>query len=462
VVAEANTVGAQSAARPIGFSDVVAKVRSAVVGVRAQVEEQTQDEGGANSDDQDTPLPRSWPFHQFFNRGEPREALPHSRLETAFGSGFFISPDRYAVTNNHVVENGRKLDITTDDGKTYKARIIGVDQETDVALIKVDGRSDFPFVKFTDSNPQIGDWVLAVGSPFGLGGTVTAGIVSARGRDIGVSAYDDFIQIDAPINKGNSGGPTFDVDGRLTGVNTAILSPSGGSIGIAFDIPANTVKLVVQQLRDRGVVTRGWIGVQIQPITPEIADSLELKSLEGVLVAEPQANGPAALAGIESGDVISAVDGNSVKDAHDLAGRVATVSPGSSIEVGLSRGGEPKIIKVTVGRPANAAAHAESRDWQSQVVPSRRTEGLGLTVAPARAAGAGSDGVVVTKVDPSRKAAETDIQTGDVITAIGGQTVNTPDDVNRALANARDQARRSVLLRVKSNGQAHFVAMPVG
>ncbi len=237
---------------------------------------------------------------------------------TGQGSGFFISADGFAVTNNHVVEKAESVEVTTDDGKTYTAKVIGTDPRTDLALIKVEGGS-FPYVNLAGAPPRIGDWVIAVGNPFGLGGTVTAGIVSARGRDIGASAYDDFIQIDAPVNKGNSGGPTFDTEGNVIGVNTAIFSPSGGSVGIAFAIPSDTVKSVVTQLKDHGSVTRGWIGVQIQPVTKDIADSLGLKKVIGALVAEPQADGPAKKAGIEAGDVITAVNGDEVKDARDLA-----------------------------------------------------------------------------------------------------------------------------------------------
>src|SRR5438270_8503566 len=231
------------------------------------------------------------------------------------------------------------VEITADDGKTYTAKVIGTDPRTDLAVIKVDGRSDFPFVKLADKAPRIGDWVLAVGNPFGLGGTVTAGIVSARGRDIGAGPYDDFIQIDAPVNKGNSGGPTFDVDGNVIGVNTAIFSPSGGSVGIAFAIPASSVQSVVGQLKDKGAVTRGWIGVQIQPVTPEIAESLGLKKAEGALVAEPQANGPAAKAGIESGDVITSVNGESVKDARELARTIGGFAPGAAEKLNVPETG---------------------------------------------------------------------------------------------------------------------------
>ena len=467
ITAEANTVDGQPSTRPTGFSDIVARVKPAVIGVRAQAQEQAL-EGDGDNDDQDSgdnrdsPGPRHSPFYEFFHRGQPEEGAPHSRLTTALGSGFCISADGYAVTNNHVVENGKKLAINTDDGKTYQARLVGTDRRTDVALIKVDGRSDFPFVKFADGFPRVGDWVLAVGKPFGLGGTVTAGIVSARGRQIGMSGYDDFIQIDAPVNQGNSGGPTFDVDGRVIGVNTAIFSPSGGFVGIAFDIPADVVKLIVQQLRDKGAVTRGWIGVQIQPMTPEIADSLELNNSEGVLVAETQSGGPAAVAGIESGDVIDTVDGTSVRDTHDLAKRIAALPPKSSSDIGIRRGAEQKTIKVIVGELPDATNGAVAEDSRPRVTPHRPAEGLGLTVASARVAGVGDDGVVVTQVDPSGKAADTDIRTGDVITAIGGEAVNNADDVNRALANAREKSKRSVLLRVKSSGQVRFVAIPVG
>src|SRR6201999_1051990 len=236
-------------------------------------------------------------MERFFRRfGGPDGLPPGLRggrrgggVVTGQGSGFFISADGFAVTNNHVVDGDDKVEVTTDDGKTFKAKVIGTDARTALALIKVEGGSDFPFTKLSDAKPRIGDWVLAVGNPFGLGGTVTAGIVSANGRDIGAGPYDDFIQIDAPVNRGNSGGPTFDVNGHVIGVNTAIFSPSGGNVGIAFAIPASTVRSVVAQLRDRGSVTRGWIGVQIQPVTAEIADSLNLKSTHGALVAEPQA-----------------------------------------------------------------------------------------------------------------------------------------------------------------------------
>ena len=277
------------------------------------------------------------------------------------GSGFFISADGYAVTNNHVVDHANSVQVTTDDGTIYTAKVIGTDPKTDLALIKVDGKTDFPFVTFASTPPKVGDWVVAVGNPFGLGGTVTAGIVSARGRDIGAGPYDDYVQIDAPINKGNSGGPAFDVDGNVIGVNTAIFSPSGGSVGIGFDIPADTAKMVVAQLKKDGRVTRGWIGVQIQPVTAGIADSLGLKKPQGAMVDEPQKDSPAAKAGIESGDVITAVNGTPVKDARDLARTIGMMAPDTTVKLDIIRGGQPKTISLTLGTDAERAAAGQGR-----------------------------------------------------------------------------------------------------
>src|SRR6516165_3648407 len=309
---------ADIAQRPAGFADLVEKVKPAVISVRVKVKAGSEMMGF----DGDMPFPKNSPMERFFrhfgmpdygmpnDEGTPdHQPKPHGQFVTGQGSGFFITADGYAVTNNHVVDTAKAVEITTDDGKTYDAKVIGTDPRTDLALIKVDGRSDFPFVKLADSTPRIGDWVVAVGNPFGLGGTVTAGIISARGRDIGSGPYDDYVQIDAPVNKGNSGGPTFDMDGNVIGVNTAIFSPSGGSVGIAFDIPAETVKTVVQQLKDKGHVTRGWIGVQIQPVTQTIADAIGLKNPAGALVAQVEPTSPAARSGIETGDVITSVNG---------------------------------------------------------------------------------------------------------------------------------------------------------
>jgi serine protease Do len=366
------------------------------------------------------------------------------------------------VTNNHVVDKAETVEVTTDDGKTHNAKVIGTDPRTDLALIKVEAKGDFSYVKLADKAPRIGDWVLAVGNPFGLGGTVTAGIVSARGRDIGAGPYDDFIQIDAPVNKGNSGGPTFDVDGNVIGVNTAIFSPSGGSVGIAFAIPASTVKSVVAQLKDKGSVSRGWIGVQIQPVTSEIAESLGLKAPEGALVADPQASGPAAKAGIQAGDVITAVNGTPVKDAKDLARQIGSMSPGASVKLTVWRKGEEKTFSLALGElPKERQARAETPD--SSGPSGSEVPKLGLTLAPAgQVAGSGSEGVVVTNVDPNGIASDQGFRTGDVILEVAGKKVANPGDVRSALSDASKDGKKTILMRVKSGDATKFVALRLG
>jgi serine protease Do len=382
---------------------------------------------------------------------------------TGQGSGFFISPDGYAVTNNHVVDGADKVEVTTDDGKTYTAKVIGTDPRTDVALIKVDGESDFPFAKLSESKARIGDWVLAVGNPFGLGGTVTAGIVSANGRDIGSGPYDDFIQIDAPVNKGNSGGPAFNMQGEVVGVNTAIYSPSGGSVGIAFSIPAPTVKNVIAQLKDKGSVSRGWIGVQIQPVTQDIADSMGLKKAEGALVADPQKDGPAAKAGIDSGDIITAVNGQSVKDARELARIIGGFAPGTTAKLDVLHKGKSKVVSLTLGQlPNTQEAKADIDVDRKGSTQGFEVPGLGMTVAPAdKVEGAGKEGVVVTKVDPKSAAADRGLKKGDVILEVAGKSVANPGDVREAIEAARTDKKSSVLMRLRSGDASHYVAVPL-
>jgi serine protease Do len=446
--------------RPVGFADIVAKVKPAVISVRVKIDKPA----GASLSEDDAPFPPGSPMERFFRRfGTPNggEGNGGHHMVTGQGSGFFITADGYAVTNNHVVQDAENVQVTTDDGKTYSAKVIGTDSRTDLALIKVDGK-DFPFVKLSDNAPRIGDWVLAVGNPFGLGGTVTAGIVSARGRDIGAGPYDDFIQIDAPVNKGNSGGPSFDVEGNVIGVNTAIFSPSGGSVGIAFDIPSDTVKNVVAQLRDKGTVTRGWIGVQIQPVTSEIAEGMGLKKAAGALVSEPQPNSPAAKAGVESGDVIISVDGNSVSDARDLARRIGTMAPGTSVKLGMLHQGQEKTVTVTLGTLPNEKAAAANQE-KSGAMPDSDMPKLGLTLAPSnKMSGAESSGVVVTAVDPNGVAADHGFQVGDVILDVGGKSVANPSDVRKQLADARKEGKRALMFRVKSGEGTRFVALPLG
>lgn len=461
---------AQSTARPTGFADIVEKVKPAVISVRVKVASASTP-SSFNFNGEDIPVPPGSPFEQFFKRfGQPdgQGQSPNAPRKRNFtlgqGSGFMISADGYAVTNNHVVDKAESVEVTSDDGKTYNAKVIGTDPRTDLALIKIEGRSDFPYVRLADNAPRVGDWVLAVGNPFGLGGTVTAGIVSARGRDIGAGPYDDFIQIDAPVNKGNSGGPTFDVDGNVIGVNTAIFSPSGGSVGIAFAIPAETVKSVVAQLKDRGSVTRGWIGVQIQPVTRDIADSLGLKNAEGALVAEPQAGSPAAKAGIKSGDVITSVNGEAVKDARGLARRISSLAPGASVKLGVFRNGKEDTVNLTLGElPKERQARAETGEQEREVPGANGLPSLGLSVAPAKGvAGAGNEGVVVTDVDTNGPAAERGFKSGDIILDVGGTAVTNPADVRKALADAKAAGKRTVLMRVKSGQSTRFVALPLG
>ncbi|WP_375783950.1 Do family serine endopeptidase [Bradyrhizobium sp. Pha-3] len=455
--------------QPVGFADIVERVKPSVISVKVNIREKVAKD---DSNNDDSPFQPGSPMERFFRRfGGPDGLPPGLRggprgggVVTGQGSGFFISADGYAVTNNHVVDGADKVEVTTDDGKTYSAKVIGTDPRTDLALIKVEGGSNFQFAKLSDTKPRIGDWVLAVGNPFGLGGTVTAGIVSASGRDIGNGPYDDFIQIDAPVNKGNSGGPAFDVSGEVMGVNTAIYSPSGGSVGIAFSIPAQTVKSVVAQLKDKGSVSRGWIGVQIQPVTSDIADSLGMKKAEGALVAEPQANGPAAKAGIESGDVITAVNGEPVKDARELARTIGGLAPGNAVKLNVLHKGQDKTVNLTLGQlPNNLEAKADT-DNSDKGNSSRGTDvpKLGLTVAPANSvAGAGKDGVVVTEVDPKSAAAERGFKEGDVILEVAGKSVGTAGEVRDAITAARNDNKNSVLMRVKSGGSSRFVAVPL-
>jgi serine protease Do len=456
-------------AQPIGFADIVERVKPSVISVKVNIAEKLAKDDGGNNDE--SPFQPGSPMERFFRRfggdGLPPglRANPRGRgAVTGQGSGFFISADGYAVTNNHVVDSADKVEVTTDDGKTYTAKVIGTDPRTDVALIKVEGGSNFPFAKLSDSKPRIGDWVLAVGNPFGLGGTVTAGIVSASGRDIGNGPYDDFIQIDAPVNKGNSGGPAFDVSGDVMGVNTAIYSPSGGSVGIAFAIPASTVKTVIAQLKDKGSVSRGWIGVQIQPVTPDIADSLGLKKAEGALVAEPQANGPAVKAGIESGDVITAVNGETVKDARELARTIGGLSPGTAVKLNVLHQGQDKVVNLTLGQLPNSLEAKADTDESDKGGATRGTEvpRLGLTLAPASSvAGAGKEGVVVTDVDPKSAAAERGFKEGDVILDVAGKSVANAGDVREAIKAARTDNKNSVLMRIRSGGSSRFVAVPL-
>ena len=464
---QGSAIGSPAALAPVSFADLVQKVKPAVISVKVKIVEQEARPMafGDDGNDNELPFPNLPPNHPlnrlfgpFGQNGMPRGDTP-KRFGEALGSGFFISADGYAVTNNHVVDKAKMVSVTTDDGKTYTAKVIGTDSKTDVALIKVDGRADFPFVKLATNSPRIGDWVLAVGNPFGLGGTVTAGIVSARGRDIGAGPYDDFLQIDAPVNRGNSGGPTFDLSGNVVGVNTAIYSPSGGSVGIAFAIPSQTVQSVVDQLKENGSVTRGYIGVRIQPVTADLADGLGLKDAKGALVAGLSDDGPAAKAGVKSGDAILAVNGQSIGEAKELSRDIAALKPGDKATLSVWRDGQTKTIDITIAKfPSDKVASAGSSSDEEASVNSGSK--LGLYLAPASEAGKGKKGVAITRIDPDGPAADKGLQAGDIITGAAGKTVSTPEDVKKAIADAKREGHKAVLLQVERDGNSRFVAVP--
>ncbi|RUX46995.1 Do family serine endopeptidase [Mesorhizobium sp. M4A.F.Ca.ET.020.02.1.1] len=459
------------------FADVVERVTPAVVSVKVKAKiEPAADDGSDQSDDQDgmNNLPDNPQLRRFFrefrgfgdqggqfgmrrfnhrghNDGQPRPV--------AQGSGFFISDDGYLVTNNHVVEEGSAFTVVMNDGKELDAKLIGTDPRTDLAVLKVEGDGKFTYVDFADdSKVRVGDWVVAVGNPFGLGGTVTAGIVSARGRDIGAGPYDDFLQIDASVNRGNSGGPTFNLNGQVVGINTAIFSPSGGSVGIAFDIPASTAKEVVQDLMKSGSVQRGWLGVEIQPVTSDIAESLGLKSEKGALVSSAQDDGPGKKAGITAGDVITQVDGKDVASPKELARLIGAFAPGKSVDVTVWRDGKSETIKVDLGKLPASDKQASNDDSKQPAAPKADTlADLGLTVTKSE----NGKGLVVTDVDPDSDAADRGIQPGDVITSVNSMEVSGTADVDKAMADAVKAGRKAVLMQITRDDSNRFVALPV-
>ncbi|WP_018389901.1 Do family serine endopeptidase [Ancylobacter sp. FA202] len=454
------------------FADIVEKVSPAVVSVKVKKAEDkvaSNDEegmGGQNVPPQIERFMRRFGFGPGGPGGPdmgPRRGPGPRGGVVGQGSGFFISADGFAVTNNHVIDGASEVDLTTTDGKSYTAKVIGTDPRTDVALLKVDGKSDFPWVKLAAKAPRVGDWVVAVGNPFGLGGTVTAGIVSARGRDIGSGPYDDFIQIDAPINRGNSGGPTFGLDGEVIGVNTAIVSPSGGNVGIAFAIPSETVSEVIEALRSGGEVARGYVGVQIQPVSDEVAEALELKSAEGALIAQVQPGTPGEKAGLKPGDVVTQIDGETVKDSREMSREIARKKPGTVVKLSVLRDGKSMTIPVTLEQLPTDVASADKAKANQGEEDGKGIPRLGLSLAPAKGvAGAGDIGVVVTEVDPSGPGAERGIKEGDVILDVGGKPVMTPADVRDGLATARKDNRKAVLMRIKSEQGTRFVAISLG
>ena len=452
----AATSQAQTQISPPSFADVVDRVRGAVVSVKVKL---------VNDDEQEAGAPQGFPqvqpgdplerFFRQFGEGQQRGnrgERPRSGGQ-AQGSGFIISEDGYVVTNNHVVDHAGEVSITLDNGKSVAAEIIGTDPKTDLALLKIKGGGTYQHVNFSGTTPRVGEWVIAVGNPFGLGGTVTAGIVSARGRDIGNGPYDDYLQIDAPVNRGNSGGPTFNGNGDVVGVNTAIYSPSGGSVGIGFAIPAEVANTVIASLKEHGSVSRGWIGVQIQPVTPEIAETLGSGMVKGALVSDVQPNAPAKAAGLKAGDVITAVNGDAVDGPRELAKRIASLGPEKQVKLTYLRDGSEKTADVKLGSLPSDPQQARATPPQQQERASLTRWGMRLT--PSR----DGQGVLVAEVDPDGVAAQKGLRNGDVILEAAGKPVSRPADVQAALSEARKDNRKAVLLRIKSGEGTHFVAL---
>lgn len=430
-----------------GFSTLAEHVMPAVVSVDVQFEQTAS----SMNDTQNMPDQ----FREFFDQfPQFRDRLPDRQPQTrrgmAQGSGFVISADGYVVTNNHVVKDAEKVQLRFQDGEEYDAKVIGTDPKTDLALLKIEANKTFPYVSLASNEAKVGDWVMAVGNPFGLGGTVTAGIVSARGRDIGSGPYDDYLQIDASINKGNSGGPAFNLQGEVIGVNTAIFSPSGGSVGIGFAIPASIVKTVVDDLKGDGKVTRGWLGVQIQPVTDDLAESMGLKEAKGAIVADVTADSPALKAGFKQGDVILKADGKDIGNARDLSLTVAGLVPGNKVPFEIIRDGKPETVSVTIG---TMPGEPQQQAAVGKPVGKLDLADLGLEVMPAE----DGEGLRISQLDPNSAAADKGLKPGDVILEIGGKHVTSPDAAQQALAGAKG---KNVLLLVRSGDNQRYITLP--
>jgi serine protease Do len=447
------------------FADVAERVTPAVVNVAVSKE----GPAGARPQVEMPRMPEGTPFGElfrhYFRQGMPLPEgfdVPH-RLQGQ-GSGFIIDPQGHIVTNNHVVEGAAKVEVLLNDGSRYEARVLGRDPKTDLALLKIDAAAPLPFVELAGSDQgRVGDWVLAVGNPFGLGGSVSAGIISARGRDIDSGPYDDYIQIDAPINRGNSGGPLFDASGRVIGVNTAIFSPTGGNVGIGFAIPTSTAEKVIMALKEHGRVERGWLGVQIQPVTEEIASALGRTDQAGALVAEVMADSPAARAGLRAGDLILSVDGEPVSELKDLPRMVADIRPGTRAVVAVQRDGAETTLDLVIG--------AMPAEEQVAVAPESPPGGpseprLGLYLAPltpetreAQGLGADAAGVLVARVEEGSAAERAGIRPGSLVTMVGQAQVTSPDEAANRVREAIGEGDRAVLLRIEQDGEARFVAV---
>ncbi|MSP03450.1 MAG: PDZ domain-containing protein [Acetobacteraceae bacterium] len=432
------------------FSELVARVKPAVVSI-------TTTFGATQAEGPRMQLP--FPFNQMVPKGGPQSGAHHAR-----GSGFIIREDGLIVTNNHVVKDGNAVSVTLDDGTERKATVLGVDPRTDIALLKIEAGKPLPFIQLGNSREvRPGEWVVAMGNPFGLGGTVTAGIVSAVSRDIGSGPYDQFIQIDAPINQGNSGGPLFTQEGKVIGMNTAIFSPTGGSVGIGFAIPSDVIRMVTNQLAATGHVTRGYIGVATQSLTPPMAKALRLPEAVGALLASVESGSPAAKAGLEAGDVIQAVNGQKIATPKDLALTVATVRPGDEARFHIVREGQNRDVSVRVGeQPKEKTAQGRAEQ------PVARGQ-LGLDLAPLTSEAReqlevpdGLNGAVVRAVRPGSPADEAGLRPGDVIVGVGNQKVGSPSDVTKAIGSALSGKDHAVALRVLRDGAVGFVGVAAG
>jgi serine protease Do len=461
-----DVVAGSLAGAPASFADIVEAVSPAVVNIAVAGELPRGDEtlGAPYEDFQDF-------LERFFNRGfsgrfgmpdvprEPRwERTPQFR---GMGSGFIVAPEGYVVTNQHVVNHASEITVTLHDGEKLAAELVGIDEKTDLALLKVESKEALPYARFGDSDKtRVGDWVVAIGNPFGLGGSATAGIVSARGRDIQAGPFDDFFQIDAPINQGSSGGPLFNLQGQVIGINTAIYSPNGGNVGIGFAIPATLASGVVEQLRTKGQVARGFLGVTIQPLDAEIAASLGLENENGALVASVVEGGPADQAGIEAGDVIVAIDGDDIARMKELTRKIAALSPDARVELEVIRNRERKELDVRIG---STPSEPRSIRGDSGSPAGRLGLTLGeLTPAARERFGIPEEiqGAVVVSVDPASGAAEKGLRPGDVIVAVAQTKVASLEDAKREIERAKAAERGSVLLRVVRAGNASFVAVP--
>ncbi len=465
---------------PDGFADLVVKVKPAVVNISTT---QKADGPQARGDMPQMPdLPEDSPLRDFFEKffqnrpgtpGGPGQAPRAERRVNALGSGFIIDPAGYVVTNNHVIAKATDIKVKLTDGSEHTAKLIGRDEKTDLALLKIESSKPLPFVPWGDSDKaREGDWILAVGNPFGLGGTVTAGIISARGRDLSSGPYDDYMQIDAPINRGNSGGPSFNMDGQVIGINTAIFSPSGGSVGIGFAVPANMAKIVIDELRNTGRVDRGWLGVQIQPVTDDVAAALGLKEAKGALVAGLTDNSPAGKAGIKQGDVIVSFNGAKIGELRDLTRAVAATRKDTKAQVVVLRQGKPTTIGVMIaampGADKVAAAAPDTGKAEPAKMPETGIEQLGLKLAPASADtrqrfGLKDEvkGAVIVGIDADAPAAERGIQLGDVIVGIGQDRVSSVTDVVSKVKQAADQKQKAVLLLIDRKGNERYVPVPL-